>query len=79
MISEKLAATDKQYQVHDLPDNNVWWKKIYYDFTYKLGFRLKLNVTYLWKFQDAMTKLMAFDTQKGDLDSFFQELFASES
>ncbi|RLN00709.1 DNA mismatch repair protein MSH5 isoform X4 [Panicum miliaceum] len=42
MISEKLAATDKQYQ-------------------------------------DAVAKLMAFDTQKGDLDRFFQELFASES
>ncbi|OEL25638.1 DNA mismatch repair protein MSH5 [Dichanthelium oligosanthes] len=42
MISEKLEATDKQYQ-------------------------------------DAVTKLMAFDTQKGDLNSFFQELFGSES
>ncbi|CAL4908915.1 unnamed protein product [Urochloa decumbens] len=41
MISEKLAATDKQYQ-------------------------------------DAVTKLMAFDTQNGDLNSFFEELFASE-
>jgi DNA mismatch repair protein MSH5 len=31
------------------------------------------------KIQDAVAKLMAFDTQNGDLDSFFQELFASES
>nr|ACF83981.1 unknown [Zea mays] len=38
VTSEKLTATDKQYQ-------------------------------------DAVTKLMAFDTQKGDLNSFFQELF----
>jgi len=30
-------------------------------------------------YQDAVAKLMAFDTQKGDLDRFFQELFASES
>jgi len=30
-------------------------------------------------YQDAVAKLMAFDTPKGDLDRFFQELFASES
>nr|CAB3461064.1 unnamed protein product [Digitaria exilis] len=31
------------------------------------------------QYQDAVTKLMAFDTQNGDLDSFFQELFGCES
>ncbi|XP_066366158.1 DNA mismatch repair protein MSH5-like isoform X5 [Miscanthus floridulus] len=41
VTSEKLTATDKQYQ-------------------------------------DAVTKLMAFDTQKDDLNSFFQELLPSE-
>ncbi|XP_021303612.1 DNA mismatch repair protein MSH5 isoform X3 [Sorghum bicolor] len=41
VTSEKLTATDKQYQ-------------------------------------DAVTKLMAIDTQKDDLNSFFQELFPSE-
>nr|XP_034584839.1 DNA mismatch repair protein MSH5 isoform X3 [Setaria viridis] len=30
------------------------------------------------QYQDAVTKLMAFDTQNGDLNSFFQELLASE-
>ncbi|WVZ99097.1 hypothetical protein U9M48_044446 [Paspalum notatum var. saurae] len=31
------------------------------------------------KYQDALTKLMAFDTQNGDLNSFFQELSLCES
>ncbi|KAF8715894.1 hypothetical protein HU200_026854 [Digitaria exilis] len=31
------------------------------------------------QYQDAVTKLMVFDTQNGDLDSFFQELFGCES
>lgn len=54
-------------------------KNIYADFTYKLGERhLNQNIISFCNFQDAVTKLMAFDTQNGDLNSFFQELFASE-
>ncbi|XP_062181064.1 DNA mismatch repair protein MSH5 isoform X2 [Phragmites australis] len=31
------------------------------------------------QYQDAVTKLLAFDAHKGDLNSFFQEIFPSES